>query len=107
MENGSFLEETRPQCLLCENDNVSDLVQCSFCNQVWYCDEKEENCENSPYANGHENGRIVEDSRSNTHSEKQSTLNNANKTLRYHGYPHRPLGLNYCQPFKGVHKSLN
>ena len=107
MENSNFSEESRPQCLSCENDNVSDLVQCSFCNQVWYCDEKEGKCENSPNTNGHENGTIVEDSDLNTDAEKQPTFNNANKALRYHGYPHRPLGLNYCQPFKGMHKFLN
>ena len=90
MENNITEEETQPQCLLCENDNVNDLVQCTFCNQVWYCDEKEENNDTTRAENGYKNGNAE---------------NEQIKTLRYHGYPHRPMGLNYCQPFKGKHNS--
>ena len=107
MENTKTLGETHPTCLLCENGNVSDLVQCSFCNQVWYCDKKENPIGNIINGSNNENGNgIAKNSSTNLHPEDQSasisTPSIENNSLRYHGYPHRLPGLNYCQPFKGM-----
>ena len=107
MENAESLAERPPTCLLCENDNVSDLVQCKFCNQVWYCDKKEETHDNVENEGAIKNGNGVDENNlSNLHPGNQSasTSNNQNNAFRYHGYPHRSLGLNYCQPFKGMRK---
>ena len=112
MEINTNNNGTQPSCLLCENGNITELECCKFCNQVWYCKQRVGANDSNGSLNGIKNNKNDMNGEVNGSCELAETENAFQDTATSekppiieregHSNPHRPYGLSYCLPFKGM-----
>ena len=110
MEKIPDSNSAKSSCLLCENDNITDLEQCDFCKQVWFCKQHDKTNGDNQYTISNEEvdqatNDAVDINQNNKKSSNQDTnisnpLTGCKSTS--HCHPHRPYGLSYCLPIKGI-----
>ena len=97
-----------------ENASVSDLECCKYCNQVWYCKKIFRHNDINGSSNGIKNNENDTECGLGGYNELEEPENpsqaaadsHTHRTVEIesHCHPHRPHGLSYCLPFRGIYR---